>query len=164
MSMVGTKRIQPTHGWCATVGGIVQIVSTYPASPEARPPSFWGSQPCVPAAWLAERLLLAGDIESNPGLDLWMSPERVVPLLVRWKRRLAGLLLRNWLLAPPQLHAGGVGDNNNNMSMVVQVVDTAAYVWCPRVKVHILKSCLFYSSPIFFVTLCCMFFMFVVAD
>ena len=46
----------------------MQIVSTYPASPEARPPIFfWGSQPCVPAAWLAERLLLAGDIESNPG-------------------------------------------------------------------------------------------------
>ena len=30
-------------------------------------PVFWGSRPCVPAAWLAERLLLAGDIESNPG-------------------------------------------------------------------------------------------------
>ena len=45
----------------------VQIVSTYPASQEARPPSFLGIQPCVPAAWLAERLLLAGDIESNPG-------------------------------------------------------------------------------------------------
>ena len=29
---------------------------------------------------------------SNSILDLWMSPERVVPLLVRWKRRLAGLL------------------------------------------------------------------------
>ena len=26
-----------------------------------------GIQPCVRAAWLAERLLLAGDIESNPG-------------------------------------------------------------------------------------------------
>ena len=35
---------------------------------EGRPPSFLGgSQPCVPAAWLAECLLLAGDIESNPG-------------------------------------------------------------------------------------------------
>ena len=45
----------------------MQIVSTYPASLEARPPSFLGSQPCVPAAWLAERLLLAEDIESNPG-------------------------------------------------------------------------------------------------
>ena len=147
-------------------------------------PVFWGSQPCVPAAWLAERLLLAGDIEPNPGpkptlktlthtlnphthqvhapkispselslprearrtlaqlrtnkspilisylhkvdetrypsplcplckthphttdhlfngthlytssniLDLWLSPERVAPLLMRWKRRLAGLL------------------------------------------------------------------------
>ena len=30
-------------------------------------PVFLGSQPCVPATWLAERLLLAGDIESNPG-------------------------------------------------------------------------------------------------
>ena len=39
----GTKRIQPARGWCATVGGnTVQIVSTYPASPEARPPSFLG--------------------------------------------------------------------------------------------------------------------------
>ena len=42
-----TKRIQPARGWCATVGGTVrgntvQIVSTYPASPEARPPSFLG--------------------------------------------------------------------------------------------------------------------------
>ena len=34
-----TKRIQPARGWCATT---VQIVSTYPASPEARPPSFLG--------------------------------------------------------------------------------------------------------------------------
>ena len=44
----GTKRIQPARGWCATVGGgglfggTLQIVSTYPASPEARPPSFLG--------------------------------------------------------------------------------------------------------------------------
>ena len=69
-----TKRIQPARGWCATVpqsgglfGGTLQIVSTYPASPEARPPSFLGKPACVPATWLAERLLLAGDIESNPG-------------------------------------------------------------------------------------------------
>ena len=53
---------------CHSRGGTVQIVSTHPASPEARPPRFFlGSQPCVPAPWLAERLLLAGDIESNPG-------------------------------------------------------------------------------------------------
>ena len=40
-----------------------------PTTPLRRPgrPVFLGSQPCVPAAWLAERLLLAGDIESNPG-------------------------------------------------------------------------------------------------
>ena len=28
---------------------------------------YLGNQPCVPAAWLAERLLLAGDIDFNPG-------------------------------------------------------------------------------------------------
>ena len=42
----------------------------YPPTPPLRRPGrpvFWGSRPCVPAAWLAERLLLAGDIESNPG-------------------------------------------------------------------------------------------------
>ena len=38
-----TKRIQPARGWCATVDcATVQIVSTYPASPEARPPSLLG--------------------------------------------------------------------------------------------------------------------------
>ena len=39
---MGTKRIQPARGWCATVGVTVLIVSTYPASPEARPHSFLG--------------------------------------------------------------------------------------------------------------------------
>ena len=42
----------------------------YPPTPPLRRPGrpfFWGSRPCVPATWLAERLLLAGDIESNPG-------------------------------------------------------------------------------------------------
>ena len=33
-----TKRIQPARGWCATVGGTVQIVS---ASPEAGTPIFF---------------------------------------------------------------------------------------------------------------------------
>ena len=33
-----------------------------------------------------------GQHTSSNILDLWMSPERVAPLLVRWKRRLAGLL------------------------------------------------------------------------
>ena len=31
------------------------------------PPVYLGSQSCDPAAWLAERQLLAGDIKSNPG-------------------------------------------------------------------------------------------------
>ena len=62
-----TKRIQSARGWCATVGGLCKL---YPSIPPLRRPGhpfFWGSQPCVPAAWLAELLLLAGDIESNPG-------------------------------------------------------------------------------------------------
>ena len=42
------------------------LCKMYPPTPEVRPPSFLG-KPCVPATWLAERLLLAGDIESNPG-------------------------------------------------------------------------------------------------
>ena len=70
-----TKRIQPARGWCATVpqsGGLFggTLYKLYPPTPPLRRPGlpvFWGSQPCVPAAWLAERLLLAGDIESNPG-------------------------------------------------------------------------------------------------
>ena len=43
----------------------MQIVSTYPASPNAQAPIFLGgSQSCYPAAWLGERQLLVGDIES----------------------------------------------------------------------------------------------------
>ena len=73
----GTKRIQPARGWChsPTVpqsGGLFggKLCKLYPPAPPLRRPGrpvFWGSRPCVPAAWLAERLLLAGDIESNPG-------------------------------------------------------------------------------------------------
>ena len=79
------------NGYSLLVVGVPQsggLCKLYPPTPPLRRPGhpvFLGSQPCVPAACLAERLLLAGDIE-------WMSPERVVPLLVRWKRRLAGLL------------------------------------------------------------------------
>ena len=91
------------NGYSLLVVGVPQsgglsggtLCKLYPPTPPLRRPGrpvFWGSQPCVPAAWLAERLLLAGDIESNPGLDLWLSPERVAPLLIRWKRRLPGLL------------------------------------------------------------------------
>ena len=75
MYCVCTKWIQPARGWCATVpqsGGLFggTLCKLYPPTPPLwRPgrPVFWGSQPCVPATWLAERLLLAGDIESNPG-------------------------------------------------------------------------------------------------
>ena len=48
-------------------GGLCKL---YPSTPPLRMPGhpvFLGNQPWVPVAWLAERLLLAGDIESNPG-------------------------------------------------------------------------------------------------
>ena len=59
----------------ATVGGTVggEHCKLYLPTPPLRRsghPVFLGSQPCVPAAWLVERLLLAGDIESNPGPKL----------------------------------------------------------------------------------------------
>ena len=68
--------LQPARGWCATVRGVtMQIVPIYPASPEARPPSFLGeASRASPAAWLVERLLLAGDIESNPGPKPTLKP------------------------------------------------------------------------------------------
>ena len=46
---------------------------------------------------------------SSSILDLWLSPERVAPLLIRWKRRLKGFSRETGCRTPPQLHAGGVG-------------------------------------------------------
>ena len=63
----GTKRIQPVRGWCAAPHeyslrvvcvpqsrGTVQIVSTYPASPEARSPIFWGKPVMRPRSMARE--------------------------------------------------------------------------------------------------------------
>ena len=69
-----TKRIQSARGWCATVKRDCKLYTPYPASPEARAPVLWGSQSCDPAAWLAERQLLAGYIESNPGPKPTLKP------------------------------------------------------------------------------------------
>ena len=64
----GTKQIQPARDWCATVGGdCANCIHLSRLSGGPATQFFWGSQPCVPAAWLAERLLFAGDIKSNPG-------------------------------------------------------------------------------------------------
>ena len=49
MVCVSTKRIQPAHGWCATVKRDCKLYPPYPASQEARAPVFWGSQSCDPA-------------------------------------------------------------------------------------------------------------------
>ena len=59
-----TKRIQHARGWCATVKrDCANCINLILPLWRPRPPVFWGK----PASWLAERQLLAGDIESNPG-------------------------------------------------------------------------------------------------
>ena len=50
-------------------------------------------------------------------LDLWLSPERVAPLLIRWKRRRASLENLG-CQTPPQLHAGGVGRQQHDNDKV----------------------------------------------
>ena len=63
-----TKRIQPARGWCATVKReCANCIHLILPLRRLRPPVFLGSQSCNPTSWLAERQLLAGDIESNPG-------------------------------------------------------------------------------------------------
>ena len=59
------------RGWCATVKRDCAncILLILPLRRHG-PPVFLGSRSCDPAAWLAERQLLAGDIESNPGSKL----------------------------------------------------------------------------------------------
>ena len=62
-----TKWIQPARGWCATVKrDCANCIHLILPLRRPGPPVFLGSQSCEPAAWLAERQLLAGDIESNP--------------------------------------------------------------------------------------------------
>ena len=59
-------RIQPARGWCATVKrDCANCIHLILPLRRPGPPFFLGSQSCDPAAWLAERPLLAG--ESNPG-------------------------------------------------------------------------------------------------
>ena len=63
-----TKRIQPARGCCATVKrDCANCIHLILPLRRPGPTVFLGSQSCDPAAWLAERQLLAGDIESNPG-------------------------------------------------------------------------------------------------
>ena len=144
IDICGTKRIQPARGWCATVpqsGGLFggTLCKLYPPTPPLRRPGlpvFWGSQPCVPAAWLAERLLLAGDIESNPGprptqnTPTYHRPPFQLHTSIYLKQHTGPLdvsresgapagqveetpgrasLEKLGCRTPPQLHAGGVG-------------------------------------------------------
>ena len=65
-NFVCTKRTQPARGWCVAVKrDCANCIHLILPLRRAGPPVFWGNQSCDPAAWLAERQLLAG--ESNPG-------------------------------------------------------------------------------------------------
>ena len=59
---------------CHSLEGLCKLYPPYPASPEAQAPIFLGNQSCNPAAWLAKRQLLAGDIEFNPGPKPTLNP------------------------------------------------------------------------------------------
>ena len=70
-----------TNGYSLRVVGVsqsrgtVQIVSTLSCVSGGPGPDFLGgNQSCNPAAWLAERQLLAGDIESNTGPKPTLKP------------------------------------------------------------------------------------------
>ena len=68
IAIASTKRIQPARGWCATVKKVcANCIHLILPLRGPGPPVFRGSQSCDPAAWQAERQLLAGNIESNPG-------------------------------------------------------------------------------------------------
>ena len=90
----------------------MQIVFTYPASPEARPPSFFGeaSRASPQHGWrsaysLRETLSLDGSRESGaPADQVEETPGRAS-------------LEKLGCRTPPQLHAGGVGrqQQQNNL-------------------------------------------------
>ena len=84
-------------------GGLCKL---YPPTPPLQRPGHpvcWGSQPCVPAAWLAERLLLAGDIEKDVSRESGASADQVEETPGRASLEKLGCR------TPPQLHVGGVG-------------------------------------------------------
>ena len=59
---------------CHSQEGLCKLYPPYLASPEAQARFLGGNQSCNPAAWLAERHLLAGDIESNTGPKPTLKP------------------------------------------------------------------------------------------
>ena len=90
------------------------LCKLYPPTPPLRSPGrpvFLGNQPCVPATWLAECLLLAGDIESNPGPKptLDVSRESGAPADQVEETPGRASLEKLGCRTTPQLTAGGVG-------------------------------------------------------
>ena len=105
-----TKRIQPARGWCATVpqsGGLFggTLCKLYPPTPPLRRPGlpvFCGSQPCVPAAWLAERLLLARDKLTQTNI-----PHTILRYIANYiKGRMAYTTFRNHTSTKRQFKSG----------------------------------------------------------
>ena len=108
------------NGYSLLVFGVPQsgglsggtLCKLYPPTPPLRRPGypvFLGILPCVPAAWLAECLLFAEDIESNPTGPLDVSRESGAPADQVEETLGRASLEKLGCRTSPQLHAGGVG-------------------------------------------------------
>ena len=141
--MLAPNGLQPARGWCdtvpqchsatvpqchsATVGGTaggntVQIVSTYPASPEARPPSFFGeaSRASPQHGWRSAyslRETLSPTQDTGP---LNVSRESGAPADQVEETPGRASLEKLGCRTPPQLHPGGVGRQQQQQSRVLQ--------------------------------------------
>ena len=65
---IWSKRVQPTRGWTVAASTQHKLYSLLlPPAMGARFYRFWAGRPSGPAGWLAQLLLKAGDVETNPG-------------------------------------------------------------------------------------------------
>ena len=95
-----------------------------------------------------------------------MSPGRVVPLLARWKGRLAGYTLTYWVVGP--LHSytqeGWVDNNNNNhivetyssmgLVMALYVAMIASFCFPHVVDVSALSICIVLRALVIVISMC----------
>ena len=103
-------------------GTLCKLYLLTPPIPGPGHPVFLGSQSCVPAAWLAERLLLAGDIESVCLPREWCPADQVEEMPGRASLEKLGCR------TPPQLHAGGVGRQQQVTTTIVKMYTYTGFV------------------------------------
>ena len=92
-SRINTNTKTLLHTLTKYTNSPVQPSQSFPPSPSHSPPNSHLSNPlCKTHPHTTEHLFNSTHLyTSSNKVDLWMSPGRVVPLLARWKGRLAGL-------------------------------------------------------------------------